>query len=71
MAEDGLLSTKAISQLIRMTFGRAVSLNRRCLASVLSFEELKEVKIPSGIEVDCEIFDPTLKASEIEEIRIH
>jgi hypothetical protein len=26
--------------------------------------------IPPGIEVDCELFDPPLRASEIEEIRI-
>jgi len=37
----------------------------------ISFTELKLVKIPPGIEVDCEIFDPPRKASEIEEIRIH
>ena len=36
----------------------------------ISFEELKRIKVPPGIEVDCEFFDPPLKASEIEEIRI-
>jgi hypothetical protein len=36
----------------------------------ISFTELKQIRIPPGIEVDCEIFDPPLKASEIEEITI-
>ncbi len=31
---------------------------------------LKQIKIPPGIDVDCELFDPLLKASEIGEIRI-
>ena len=37
----------------------------------ISFTELKQIRIPPGIEVDCEIFDPPLKASEIEEISTH
>lgn len=36
----------------------------------ISFEELKRIKIRPCFEVDCEVFDPPLKASEIEEIRI-
>ena len=36
----------------------------------ISLTELKQIKIPPGIEVDCELCDPPLKASEIEEIRI-
>ncbi len=35
----------------------------------ISFTELKQIRITPGIEVDCKIFDPPLKASEIEEIR--
>ena len=35
------------------------------------FSELKQIRVPPGIEVDCELFDPPLKASEIEEIDIH
>ncbi len=35
----------------------------------ISFEKPKNISIPPGIEVDCEIFDPPLKASEIAEIR--
>jgi hypothetical protein len=35
----------------------------------ISFTELKQIRIPPGIEVDCELFDPPLKASEVEEIR--
>jgi len=35
----------------------------------ISFTELKQIRIPPGIEVDCEYFDLPLKASEIEEIR--
>jgi hypothetical protein len=37
----------------------------------ISLEELRQIRIPPGIEVDCELFDPPLKASEIEEINIH
>jgi hypothetical protein len=37
----------------------------------ISFTDLKQIKVPPGIEVDCEFFDPLLRASEIEEIRIH
>jgi hypothetical protein len=37
----------------------------------ISFTELKHIRIPPGIEVDCELFDPPLKASEIDEIRTH
>jgi len=37
----------------------------------ISFKELKQIRLPSGIEVDCELSDPPLKASEIEEIIIH
>jgi hypothetical protein len=37
----------------------------------ISFTELRQIRIPPGIEVDCELFDPPLKASEIEEMRIH
>ena len=36
----------------------------------ISLEELRQIRIPPGIEVDCELFDPPLKASEIDEIRI-
>jgi hypothetical protein len=36
----------------------------------MSFKELKQIRVPPGIEVDCELFDPPLNASEIEEIRI-
>ncbi len=36
----------------------------------ISFTELKTIRIPPGIEVDCELFDPLLKASEIQEIKI-
>jgi hypothetical protein len=32
---------------------------------------LKQIRIPPGIEVDCELFKPPLKASEIEEIGTH
>ena len=35
-----------------------------------SFTELKQMKVEPGVEVDCELFDPPLKASEIEEIGI-
>jgi len=37
----------------------------------ISFRELKQIRIPPGIEVDCGLFDLPLKASEIEEMRIH
>jgi len=37
----------------------------------ISFTELKQIRVPPGIEVDCELLDPPLKASEIEEIKIH
>ena len=37
----------------------------------ISFTELKNIGIPPGIEVDCELLDSPLKASEIEEIRTH
>jgi hypothetical protein len=37
----------------------------------VSFTELKQIKVPPGIKVDCEVFDTSLKASEIEEINIH
>ncbi|MFZ1989142.1 MAG: hypothetical protein WAW96_05155, partial [Alphaproteobacteria bacterium] len=36
----------------------------------ISFTELKHIRVPPGIEVDCELFDPPLRASEIEGIRI-
>ena len=36
----------------------------------ISFTELKGVRVPPGFEVDCELFDPPLRASEIEEIKI-
>jgi hypothetical protein len=36
----------------------------------ISFTELKQIRIPPGIEVDCEFLDPPLKSSEIEEIKI-
>ena len=36
----------------------------------VSFQELKNLKIRPCFEVDCEFFDPPLKASDIEEIRI-
>jgi hypothetical protein len=36
----------------------------------ISFAELKNIRIPPGIQIDCELFDPPHKASEIEEIRI-
>jgi len=36
----------------------------------ISFTELKQIRIPPGIEVDCELFDPPLRASDIKEIRI-
>ena len=35
----------------------------------VSFEELKGIKIPPGIEVDCEVFDQPRKASEFGKIR--
>ena len=34
-------------------------------------DKLKGIRIPPGIQIDGELFDPPLKASEIEEIRIH
>jgi len=34
----------------------------------ISFEELRQIRVPPGIEVDCEFFEKPLKASEIEEI---
>ena len=37
----------------------------------ISFTELKQIRVPPGIEVDCELLDPPLKASEIKEIKIH
>ena len=37
----------------------------------ISFNELKQISVGPGIEVDCEPFDPPLKASEIEEIRLY
>ena len=37
----------------------------------ISFSELKQIIVPPGIEVDCEFFDPPLRASQIEEIRIN
>ncbi len=37
----------------------------------ISFTELKQIKIPIGIEVDCEILDPPRRASEIEEMEIY
>ncbi len=37
----------------------------------VSFTELKQIKIPPGIEIDYEFLDPPLKASEIKEIKIH
>lgn len=36
----------------------------------ISFEELKAIRIPPGFEIDCEVFDPPLKASEIKKIRV-
>jgi hypothetical protein len=35
----------------------------------ISFQELKEIKIQGGLEIDCEIFDPPRRAGEIKEIR--
>jgi len=35
----------------------------------ISFEELKSIKIPPGIEVDCEFFNEPWKASEFDKIR--
>ena len=35
----------------------------------ISFQELKEIKVQGGFEIDCEIFDPPRKAGEIEKIR--
>ena len=37
----------------------------------ISFTELKGVMVPPGFEVDCELFDLPLRASEIEEIKIY
>ncbi len=37
----------------------------------ISFRELKQIRIPPGIEVDCEIFDPPRRASGIEKIEIY
>jgi hypothetical protein len=37
----------------------------------ISFEELKSIKIPPGIEVDCEFFNEPWKASEFDKIRIY
>ncbi len=34
----------------------------------ISFKELKELKIPPGFEVDCDLFWEAKKASEIEKI---
>jgi hypothetical protein len=36
-----------------------------------SFEELKSIKIPPGIEVDCEFINEPWKASEFDKIRIY
>ena len=36
----------------------------------ISFAELKNIRIPPGIQIDCEFFDLPLKALEIKEIRI-
>ncbi len=36
----------------------------------ISLEELKSIKIPPGFEIDCEIYDPPKKASEIKVILI-
>ena len=36
----------------------------------ISFTELKNIRVPPGIHIDCEFFDPPLKASKIEEIKI-
>jgi hypothetical protein len=36
----------------------------------ISFRELKELRIPPGIEVDCEAFWTVKKASEIEKIAL-
>jgi hypothetical protein len=33
-----------------------------------SFEELKKIRIPPGIEIDCEIITPPRKASQIDRI---
>jgi hypothetical protein len=35
------------------------------------FGNLNKIKIPTGIEVDCDFFDPPLKGPEVEEIRIY
>ncbi len=35
----------------------------------ISLSELMQIRVPPGIEVDCELFGPRLKASEIEGIR--
>jgi hypothetical protein len=53
-------------------FGYSIIGNRRFAEwGYISFTELKQIRVPPGIEVDCEFFDPPLKASEIEEINIH
>ncbi len=36
----------------------------------VSLAELKSIKIPPGFEIDCEIYDPPKKASEIKVILI-
>ena len=36
----------------------------------ISLAELKSIKIPPGFEIDCEIYDPPRKVSEIGEIHI-
>ena len=35
----------------------------------ISFQELKEIKVQGGLEINCEIFDPPTRAGEIEKIR--
>ena len=35
----------------------------------ISFQELKEIKLQGGLEIDCEILDPPRKVGEIETIR--
>lgn len=53
-------------------FGYAILNNDREMAEwgYVSLAELKSIKIPPGFEIDCEIYDPPRKASEIKKIVI-
>jgi hypothetical protein len=51
-------------------WGYAILTNDQEMAEwgYISFKELKKIRIPPGIEIDCEIFNTPRKASQIDRI---